>query len=179
MRRIATILVFLSITPKIALSAQDQKNVLIVNPLLLTFGVINVEFERAIDEDKGIALYLGMTGNAPAKICRNYIVGAEQRVSYRYYPKGKGLKGGWIGGNFAYSSADVWKEDNKYVFDISTFALGIEVGYRCVQGSFNIAPLIMLRLPLGDNFLGTKRSSGSVKIPRLGLSFGLNVGWGW
>lgn len=125
-------------------------------------------------------MYWAMSGFAPAEVFDVGFVGSEERVSYRYYPGGRAPKGGWFGMSLAYSSGDIWEVDGPaYAYNVSMLAFSIEAGVRAMTGSFNIAPLVMLRLALSDNLLGTKRSSGDVDMPFAGFGIGINIGWGW
>ncbi len=172
--------------------AQEQRNFISINPVGIIFGIQNVEFERVLSRNSGIALYLAYSGFAEAKISDIRFEGSEQRVTYRYYIKQNAPKGFWLGGSFAYSSGNVVKLGpesyiggqkvyiiEEYAWNISMLALGVEVGYRWILGNFNIAPMAMYRFPLTDNLLGTKTASGGVKIPFVAYGIGINIGWGW
>lgn len=158
--------------------AQDEKNVLAINPIGIGFGLQNMEFERVLSKNSGIALFWAYNGFAVTKISNVRFQGSEQRITYRYYIKQNAPKGFWVGGSLAYSTGYVDKLGREFYLDgtkgyvieahswsISMLTLGIEVGYRWMLGKFNIAPVAMLRLPLTDNLLGTKVASGDIKIP--------------
>jgi hypothetical protein len=163
----------------IAQEPQGIKNILAINPVgILLFGVQNVEYERALTSKSGIALYWARSGVAYAKIEGSKFRSSEQGVTYRYYWGGSAPKGAWGGVNFAYFSGSIWNA-GCYALNISMLALTIEAGYRWIIGIFNVSPIVMFRVPLTDNLLGTKSTSGDVKIPLTGFGVSLNLGWGW
>lgn len=168
-------------TAPTAATTQQQDNCVAVNPLgIFLLGVQNVEYERVLSPNTGIAIYWAMSGSAPAEIFDVRMSGSEQRVSYRHYPSGCAPKGNWIGGSLAYSSGDISETDgNSYAYDLSMIVLSVEAGHRWISGSFNIAPIVMLRMPLTDDLLGTKQDSGNVSIPFGVFAIGINIGWGW
>lgn len=157
-----------------------QKSIIAINPLGFAFGLENVEFERALSERSGMALYWARTGVTPGKIGGRHFQGSEERVTYRFYLSGRAPKGSWTGVSFAYSSGDVWTHCCEGVWNISMLCLSLEVGYRAMLGSFNIAPIAMLRLPLTDDLLGEKYTDGvETKYPFAAYGIGILVGWGW
>ncbi|MDZ7393716.1 MAG: hypothetical protein ONB25_12545 [candidate division KSB1 bacterium] len=158
---------------------QQQKNVIAINPVGIAFGIENVEFERALTERTGMALYWARTGFTPGKIGGREFAGSEERVTYRRYFSRRAPRGSWVGVSLAYSSGDVWSESAD-VYNLSMLALSLEVGYRATGGGFNIAPIAMLRFTLTDNLLGQKFTcGGTVKYPLAGPGLGILVGWGW
>jgi len=160
--------------------AQDQKNILSINPLgIPLLGAMNIEFEAILSDYSGMAVYWSETGHALPENDGVTIRGSEQRITYRYYWAGNAPGGIWSGVSTAYSSGYAFDSDSS-IYGMSILVGSIEAGYRFVWGNFNIAPLVMGRFIFTDDLFGEKRVYGEVNETQMvALGLGLNIGWGW
>jgi hypothetical protein len=162
------------------LQAENHENAISINPVGITLlGMQNVEYERALTNKIGMAIFWAMSGKARAAIGDITIDGSEQRVTLRCYAGKEALSKHWLGASIAFSTSDLRKGQD-YVLNISMLALSIEAGYRFTAGHFNLAPIIMFRMPITSSLLGPRQTSGiDVKIPFAAMGLGINLGWGW
>lgn len=140
--------------------AFSQTNAVKANPLGLVFGVVSVDYERALNDTQSIsanANYLDIAGTEA------YGVGTE----YRFYFSNEILKGWHLGPTAGYYS---FKEDHKPRGHI--YAIGAEGGYQWV---FDNGFLI-------DTFANFNYFDASVEAKDVRgstMSLGVSIGYAW
>ncbi len=151
------------------LSAQSSKAVM-VNPLGLFWGVMNVQYEFRYDIDNSIALRTNFVGYDIGSFSNSaFGIGA----SYRWYNKTKPVVGFWYG-----PSADIlfWSAKDKVKISPTTYkssflGIGGDAGYKWDFNHFGVEIFGGLRYYFGD-IAGLSFGGAS-------LIAGLNLGYIW
>ncbi|MFH1714572.1 MAG: DUF3575 domain-containing protein [Elusimicrobiota bacterium] len=180
MKRYLTMLIILFTI--VSLSRAKEKNIIAVNLLGFAIDMQNFEYESAVGDKTGIALYFARSGYANSEVDSIQKNIAEQKITIRHYIGEECLKGAWFGFSVGYISGDVWNVKTPsadYINNLSMLIPGVEAGYRFMMKKFNAALFITTRYAVADNLIGTKESKGTVEDLKPSAGMGITIGWHW
>gem|GEM_PF-4087619 len=160
--------------------AQSKRNLVAVNPVALAFNVIEVEFERALDTDKGLSLRVARNVFGPGEISGTkfeiFVFGGKYKVYHGSNPP----KGTWAGLGLAYGIGDYWETDGSASAEnLKGLAISLELGHRFFFKGLFLAPMVVYQVPIAIGVLAEK---GDVDNPFFGgIMVGVQCGvaWGW
>ncbi len=163
-----------------SLYSQSKPNVMATNPVTLVFNVVNVQYERVLDYDKGVSF--GLAGNVfgAGEISDTKFEVFILSACYKRYAGSDPPKGSWIGVGLAFGFGDYWETDRSDFADNSVgIAVGGGVGHRFLVKTFTLMPFLWHQVPFPIGALTTR---GNVDQPFFGgpmVGIELGLAWSW